>query len=379
MPTNEASGGARSSSRAPRTAAVASPVRRSFDAVAENTLRRSPLETVPMLRTAVDEAVERDAEIAAMSDAALVDAIARLRRERNAVVLAHNYQIPAVQDLADFVGDSLELAQRAAAADAEVIVVCGVRFMAETAAILCPSKRVLIPDPDAGCSVAESVTASDVRAWRVMHPGAVVVAYVNTDADVKAESDYCCTSANAVDVVSAIPADQEILFLPDRHLGGYAAARSGRRMELWPGECHVHAAIGLEDVERCADAHPGAHLLLHPECGCVPELVWRLADGGSRAEQTFVLSTGGMVRHARECPGAVDLVATEVGMLHRLAKENPQTRFVPVRDDAVCAYMKAITLKKLYIALRDDRFEVALEPDVADRARRAITRMLAVT
>lgn len=339
---------------------------------------RSPLEKVPPLRTRADEAVEADAEIGAMGDAALVAGIERLRLERNAVLLAHNYQIPAIQDLADFVGDSLQLSLQAATATAELVVVCGVHFMAETAAIISPDKRVLIPDPEAGCSVAQSVTAGDVRRWREQHPGTVVVAYVNTAAEVKAEADYCCTSANAVEVVNAIGADREILFLPDRFLGSWVEQRTGRSLHLWPGECHVHASITRQDVDQLAARYPDAHLLLHPECGCVRDVPWYLADG-PRAEQTFVLSTGGMARHARGCRAEVDLVATEVGMLHRLGKENPVTRFVPVRDDAVCSYMKAITLPKLYCALRDDVHEVTVPQHVAERARVPIERMLAVT
>ena len=220
-----------------------------------------------------------DVEIAGLDDAGLVAGIERLRRERNAVVLAHNYQIPPIQDLADYVGDSLQLAQQAAATTAEVIVFCGVHFMAETAAIISPDKRVLIPDLDAGCSLAQSVTADDVRRWRQDHPGAVVVAYVNTDADVKAEADYCCTSANAVKVIAAIPADREILFLPDQFLGRYIQHETGRHLHLWMGECHVHAAIRPEDVDTLLRDHPGAHLLLHPECSCVSQCLGRLAEG----------------------------------------------------------------------------------------------------
>jgi quinolinate synthase len=338
----------------------------------------SPLVTVPPLHTGADDAVGVDAEILHLDDAALVAGIGQLRRERNAVVLAHNYQLPAIQDLADFVGDSLQLAQQAATTSADVIVFCGVRFMAETAAIISPAKTVLIPDPEAGCSLAQSVTAADVRAWRDEHPGAVAVAYVNTDAEVKAEVDYCCTSANAVDIVAAIPSDREILFLPDQHLGRYVEHRTGRPMHLWPGECHVHAAIGLDDVNDVVARHPDADLLLHPECGCVSEDLWRLAEHGARSDRTFVLSTGGMVRHATSCQAAVDLVGTEVGMLHRLRQANPTTDFVPVRDDAVCSYMKTITLPKLYRALRDLVYEVRVPEAVATRACASIERMLAI-
>ena len=339
---------------------------------------RSPLVKVPPLHTVADDAITADAAITDMTDDELVAGIHQLRRDRNAVILAHNYQIPAVQDLADFVGDSLQLAQEAAATAADVIACCGVHFMAETAAILCPTKRVLIPDPEAGCSLAQSVTAADVRAWRREHPDAVVVAYVNTDAAVKAEVDYCCTSSNAVQVVSAIPEQREILFLPDQFLGLYIEHVTGRRLHLWLGECHVHASIRPEDIDALMAQYPDADLLLHPECGCVSQCLWRLAEGDLPVERTLVLSTGGMVRHARECTAAVDLVGTEVGMLHRLRKENPAKRFVPLREDAVCSYMKTITLPKLYRALRDDVYEVRVPEPIAHRARRAIERMVAV-
>ena len=319
---------------------------------------RSPLVKVPPLHTAADDGIATDAEIAGMTDRDLITGIDQLRRDRNAVILAHNYQVPAIQDLADFVGDSLQLAQEAATTTADVIAFCGVHFMAETAAILCPDKRVLIPDPDAGCSLAQSVTADDVRAWRRDHPGAVVVAYINTDAAVKAEVDYICTSSNATQVIRAIPDDREILFLPDQFLGVYLEHVTGRRLHLWMGECHVHASIRPEDIDRLMAQYPDADLLLHPECGCVSQCLWRLVEGDLPAERTLVLSTGGMVRHARDCTNPVDLVGTEVGMLHRLRKENPATRFVPVREDAVCSYMKTITLPKLCWTMRVNIAEV---------------------
>jgi quinolinate synthase len=336
----------------------------------------SPLTIVPPLRTAVDAAVAEDDEIARMTEADLVAGIDRLRRERNAVVLAHNYQVAPIQDLADFVGDSLQLAQRAATTDADVIAFCGVHFMAETAAITCPDKRVLIPDPAAGCSLAASITAADVRAWRAEHPDGVVVAYVNTDAEVKAEVDYCCTSSNAIAVVASIPVDREILFVPDQFLGLYVQHVTGRRMQLWLGECHVHASFRPEDVDRLLEEHPDADVLLHPECGCVSQCLWRLGEGELPQARTQVLSTGAMVRHARECTAPADLVGTEVGMLHRLRTVNPAKSFIPLREDAVCSYMKTITLAKLYRALRDDVYAVTVSDDVARRARIAIDRML---
>jgi quinolinate synthase len=338
---------------------------------------RSPLRRVPPLHTAADAAVAADPEIAGMCETDLVEAVNRLRAQRDAVILAHNYQIPAIQDLADFVGDSLQLAQQASATDASLIVFCGVHFMAETAALICPDKRVLIPDPAAGCSLAESVTADDVRRWRSEHPNGIVVAYVNTDAAVKAEVDVCCTSTNAVQVVAALPPDREVLFLPDQFLGLYVQRIIGRQLQLWLGECHVHAAIRAEDVNAMLARYPDADLLLHPECGCVSTCLWALAEGELPAERTHVLSTGGMVRHAHECPASVDLIGTEIGLLHRLRQENPTKKFVPLRRDAICSYMKAITLPKLYLSLRDDVHPVTVPAEIAVRARAAIDRMLA--
>jgi quinolinate synthase len=336
--------------------------------------------TRPAVReTAAQRAVDADDEIRRMTNGDLVVEIEHLRRARDAVILAHNYQIPAIQDLADFVGDSLQLARQAAATGATVIVFCGVHFMAETAAILFPDRRVLLPDLEAGCSLAATVTADDVRAWRAEHPEGVVVSYINTDAAVKAESDYCCTSANAVEVVRSVPESREILFLPDMFLGLYVEKMAGRRLGLWLGECHVHAGIRAEDVNEKLREYPDAHLLLHPECGCVSACMFALAEGELPADRTLVLGTGGMARHVRECPTPVDVVGTEVGMIHRLRKENPRKRFVALRDDAICEYMKTITLPKVYRALRDDVYEVAVADPVASRARAVIERMLAAT
>ena len=329
-----------------------------------------------VLQTEASRAVANDEEIARLSDADLVRRIHEMKRERYALLLAHNYQIPPIQDLADFVGDSLQLSQEAAKTDAPLIVFCGVHFMAETAAILCPGKTVLIPDAEAGCSLAAMVTADQVRKWRAEHPGAVVVAYVNTDADVKAEVDYCCTSSNALKVIEAIPQDREILFLPDFFLGLYVQRMSGRKLHLWMGECHVHAGIRAEDISAMWEKYPEADLLLHPECGCVSQCMFALAEGELPRERTFILGTGGMVRHARTCTAPVDLVGTEVGLLHRLRRENPSHQFVPIREDAVCEYMKTITLPKLYRCLRDRVYEVRVAEPIAARARRAITRMM---
>ncbi len=298
--------------------------------------------------------------------------VRRLARQRNAVVLAHNYQVPEVQDVADFVGDSLGLSRQAAATGASTIAFCGVHFMAETAAILAPEKTVLIPDREAGCSLAASITADELRSWKAEHPGAAVVSYVNTSAEVKAETDYCCTSGNAKAVIEAIPADREILFLPDMFLGLWLERVTGRKLKLWMGECHVHAGIRPEDIERWQEA-PDVELLVHPECGCASQA---MAFGDERAH---ILSTEGMVNFARRSDKDRFLVATEVGMIHRLAKEAPGKSFDPVNRKAWCRYMKMITLEKLRDSLRDEKYEVSVEPEVAERARGAIERMVAIS
>jgi quinolinate synthase len=312
------------------------------------------------------------------AEAALVEEIRRWKERRRAVILAHNYQIGPIQDLADYVGDSLGLSRAAAQTDAPVIVFCGVHFMAETAAILCPGKQVLIPDPTAGCSLADTVDAEQVRRWKAEHPGAVVVAYVNTSAAVKAEADICCTSGNALQVVRTIPEDREILFLPDFFLGSYLQRVTGRRMHVWMGECHVHAALHPEQVAEARRRHPDAELLVHPECGCVTQVMYFLEDGTLPSRAARIVSTEGMVRAARETASAEVLVATEVGVLHRMRRANPDKRFIPVSEAAVCRYMKQIDLEKLRDSLRDGRYEVRVPEDVARRARRAIERMLAV-
>jgi quinolinate synthase len=282
------------------------------------------------------------AEIAVMHDE-----VKALARERGAVILAHNYQVPEVQDVADFVGDSLGLSRQAAATDAETIVFCGVHFMAETAKILSPEKTVLIPDLDAGCSLASSITAEQLRQWKAENPGAVVVSYVNTTAEVKAETDYCCTSGNAKAVIEAIPRDREILFLPDMYLGLWLEKVTGRKLNIWLGECHVHAGIRPEDIERWQREAPDAELLVHPECGCASQA---MAFGN---ERTHILSTEGMINFAKQSPKPRMLVATEIGIIHRLEKEAPGKRFEPVNRNAFCKYMKMITLEKLRDSLRD--------------------------
>jgi quinolinate synthase len=319
--------------------------------------------------------LERDA---ATATPALLEEIRELARARHAVILAHNYQVGPVQDVADYVGDSLGLAQAAAKTDADVIVMCGVYFMAETAKILCPDRTVLIPDTAAGCSLADSITAEQVRAWKAEHPGAVVVAYVNTTAAVKAESDYCVTSGNAEEVVRAIPAGREILFLPDMFLGAHVEQVTGRKLHVWLGECHVHAGIRPDEIEARRVANPDADLLIHPECGCTAQVQWARSAGVIGAQGSYVLSTEKMLTHARQSPKDHFLVATETGILHRLEKELPDKRFEAADPHAVCRYMKMITPTKLRNALRDLKPEVTVDPTIVARARIPIDRMLAV-
>jgi quinolinate synthase len=309
---------------------------------------------------------------------ALQSAVRRLANDQGAVILAHNYQVPEIQDVADFVGDSLGLAIEARKTDAPVIVMCGVYFMAETAKIVNPDKLVLSPDPSAGCSLADSITLRDLRRWKAEHPRATVVSYVNTTAEIKAESDFCVTSGNAESVVRSIPADQEILFLPDQFLGAWLKERTGRdNMHIWLGECHVHAGIRPDEVRARQETFPNADLLIHPECGCASACVW--ANGrGVMNPRTYVLSTEGTVKHAASSEADTFVVATETGILHRLNKEIPSRHFVAADDGAVCGYMKQITLEKVRDTLRDLAPRVEVPQAVADKARVAIDRMLAV-
>jgi quinolinate synthase len=314
---------------------------------------------------------------------ALEDEIRALAAERNAVILAHNYQVPEVQRVADYVGDSLGLSQKAAAAGADTIAFCGVHFMAETASILSPEKTVLLPDKDAGCSLADSITAAELREWKAQNPGAIVVMYVNTTAEVKAETDYCVTSSNAVAVVEHIlrehGPDTDILFGPDMFLGAYVEKMVGRSLKVWMGECHVHAGIRPADIAAVRDSHPGADFLIHPECGCSTSVMEYVAAGDVAAENTHMLSTGGMLTHVAQSPADTFIVATETGMLHPLEEANPGKTFVPANPAAVCQYMKMITLTKLRDALRDpDAHVVKVDPVVAERARVPIERMVAV-
>jgi quinolinate synthase len=347
--------------------------------------------TLPMAPSQAGEPTLTPQEIAELK--AQVRALAA---ERNAVILAHNYQVPEVQDVADYVGDSLGLSRRAAAADGEVIVFCGVHFMAETASILCPQKTVLIPDLDAGCSLADSIDFDQLAAWKAQYPDGVVVMYVNTTAEVKALTDYCCTSANAVDVVRHIynthGPDTEILFGPDMWLGAYVEKQLDKRMHVWDGECHVHAGIRPADIQATRAAHPGADFLIHPECGCSTSVMEYVAAGDISGEGVHMLSTGGMLDYAQHAeqesiaqaataptPARREaVVATEIGMLYPLQMAAPDIDFIPANPEASCKYMKMITLPKLRDALRDMQFEVRVPEDIALRARVPIDRMVAL-
>jgi quinolinate synthase len=307
------------------------------------------------------------------------DSVRRLARERDAVILAHNYQLPEIQDVADHVGDSLALSRIAAASPATTIVFAGVYFMAETAKILAPDKTVLIPERRAGCSLADSINADQLREWKSAHPGAVVVAYVNTTAEVKAESDLCCTSANAVEIVEGIPRDKEILFLPDQFLGAHVQRMTKRKnMHIWMGECHVHAGISPQELREKATAAPESELFIHPECGCATPALWLTGTGDLPAERTHVLSTGGMLERARTTKARSVLVATETGMLHQLRRANPSIKWEPVNAKAECAYMKMTTPEVLLNCLRDGTTEVEIDPEIASRARRAVEAMISI-
>lgn len=311
--------------------------------------------------------------------AALQDRIKSLARRRDAVILAHNYERPEVQDVADFVGDSLGLSREAASTSAQVIVFCGVHFMAETAAILSPGKTVLLPDMAAGCSLASTIDAAQLREWKAEHPGAVVVSYVNTTAEVKAESDYCCTSGNAVEIVNSIAPDREVLFLPDMFLGAHVRRVTGREnIHVWMGECHVHAGIDPEHINLQRAAHPNAEFLIHPECGCATSAVEAVSAGAIDPAGVQILSTEGMIRRPSISDADEFIVATEVGILHRLRRDNPTKRFIPANDRAVCAYMKVTTLPKVLRSLENMQHPVTVAPEIAARARLAIERMVTV-
>lgn len=316
----------------------------------------------------------------------IVEEINRLKKQKNAVILAHNYQLPEVQDIADFTGDSLALSQEAANTEADMIVFCGVHFMAETASIISPDKKVLIPDEKAGCSLADTINAEQLQDWKDENPNSVVVSYVNTTAEVKALSDYCCTSANAVQIVNSIPEDKDILFLPDMFLGAYAAKVTGRKIDIWPGECHVHAGIRKQDLDEMQQSHPEAEMIIHPECGCTTNLLYQAENGHSNGNGNVngngnikFLSTGGMIKHTKESSSKEFIIATETGMLHRLRKNNPEKKIIPARENAVCKYMKMITLPKVLKSLEEEIYEVKVPIDTALKAKRSIDRMLEVT
>ena len=305
--------------------------------------------------------------------------VRQLAKDRDAVILAHNYQLPEIQDIADHVGDSLALSRIAAQVKESTIIFCGVHFMAETAKILSYDKTVIIPDARAGCSLADTINAEQLRTWKAEHPGAVVVSYVNTTAAVKAETDICCTSSNAVEVVQSIDPNTEILFCPDQFLGAHAQQITGRtNMHIWMGECHVHAGINGQDLKAMVAAEPDAELFIHPECGCATSAMYLASSGVVPAERTKILSTSGMITAAKETRAAKVLVATETGMLHQLRKANPLVIFEPVNRAAVCKYMKMNTPEKLLEALRTGKDEVTVPRDIADRARLSVERMIAI-
>ena len=315
-----------------------------------------------------------------VQQSSLKEEIMRLKKEKDVVILAHNYQIPDVQDVADFTGDSLGLSRQAAKAPQKTILFCGVHFMAETAAIISPNKRVLIPDLEAGCSLSDSITVDELRNWKKQHPGAIAVGYVNTTAEIKSELDYCCTSANAVNVVKSIPADKEILFLPDMFLGSYVAKVTGRKnMFIWAGECHVHAGIKPEDITNKLNSLKDAEFLIHPECSCTTPMMYDAASGSFDDQKVSILSTEGMLNHAHDSKSKNFVVATETGILYKMRQQNPDKNFIPASEKAECQYMKMITLDKVYNALVQEKNQVVVPKEIADKARLAIERMLAIS
>lgn len=302
--------------------------------------------------------------------------IQELKRQKNVVILAHNYQLPEIYDVADFIGDSLELSRQAAGTTADTIVFCGVHFMAETAAILCPDKTVLLPDLAAGCSLADSITAEQLRSWKAEHPAAVVVMYVNTTAEVKALSDYCCTSSNAVKIVQSIPKDKEILFGPDMFLGAYVQRITKRNLHIWPGECHVHAGFRQEHLEQLQKKHPHAEFILHPECGCVSQCMYMLDEKKIAAAK--ILSTSGMIDEVKKSSADEFIIGTEVGIIERMNREAPGKKYIPLREAAICEYMKKITVEKVLASLEHDQFVITIPSEIRRKAKLAIDRMIAL-
>jgi len=310
----------------------------------------------------------------------LKDEVLKLKKEKDIVILAHNYQVPEVQDVADFVGDSLGLSRQAAKVKQKTILFCGVHFMAETAAIVSPGKRVLIPDLEAGCSLSDSITIDQLRKWKKEHPDAITVGYVNTTAEIKSELDYCCTSSNAVNVVNAIPREREILFLPDMFLGSYVSKITGRKnMQIWAGECHVHAGITPDHIEKKLAELKNAEFVVHPECSCTTPMMYDIASGSYKNHQVQILSTEGMMKHVSKSDSQQFVVATETGILYRMRQQNPQKTFIPASENAECEYMKMITLDKVYRSLYDEKYEVKVAKKIADKARLAIERMLSIS
>ena len=311
--------------------------------------------------------------------AGLKEEVLCLKKEKDVLVLAHNYQIPEVQDVADFIGDSLGLSRQAANTDHKRILFCGVHFMAETAAITSPQKRVFIPNLEAGCSLSDSITLEDLQKWKKQHPDAVTVGYVNTTAEIKSELDYCCTSSNAINVVNSIPDDREILFLPDMFLGSYVAKVTGRKnMRIWAGECHVHAGITPEDVQKKLDSMHNAEFLVHPECSCTTPMLYDIASGSYENRKVSILSTEAMMQRATKSNAKEFVIATETGILHRMRQQNPGKIFVPASEKAECQYMKMINLQNVRDALFEDKYEVTVPKEIADKARLAIERMIAI-
>ena len=310
----------------------------------------------------------------------LKDKIEDLKKEKDVVILAHNYQIPEVQDVADFVGDSLGLARQAAKTPHKIILFCGVHFMAETAAIISPEKKVLIPDIAAGCSLSDSITLEQLKQWKKEHPSAITIGYVNTTAEIKSELDYCCTSSNAVNVVKAIPDDKEILFLPDMFLGSYVAKMTGRKnMLIWAGECHVHAGITPENVKEKLNSLAHAEFLIHPECSCTTPMMYDVANGSYNSNQVQILSTEGMMNHVKNSKSNEFVIATETGILYRMKQQNPTKKFIAASANAECEYMKMITLDKVYNSLLNETTVITVPKEIADKARLAIERMLEIS
>lgn len=306
----------------------------------------------------------------------IVNEILNLKKEKNAIILAHNYQIGEVQDIADFVGDSLGLSIKAKETNASIIVFCGVHFMAETAYILNPDKKVLLPDLEAGCSLADSITRKELIEWKNKHPNAVVVSYVNTTAEVKAESDYCCTSSNALKVIQSIPEDKEILFLPDMFLGSYVARVTKRKIYIWAGECHVHANIRPNDIENVRNQHPNADFLIHPECGCTTSCFYYVENNDINKQNTYFLSTEGMVNFVKDSPKNEFVIATEIGVLHRMKKFKPEAKYYPVSENMICEYMKKITLEKVLDSLKYEKYQITVPEEIRKKALIPIERMI---